>query len=88
MNLDIEALPLTMRLDLLKQLLAVPTCYRQEERMVAFLMEHLRQRDVGQCGEITTDEWNNIFIRKGGPGFRRSHQSHRGLAAGSFGDSG
>lgn len=31
-----------MRLDLLKQILAVPTCFRQEERMVEFLVGHVR----------------------------------------------
>ncbi len=54
-----------MRLDLLKQILAVPTCSRQEDRMVAFLVEHVRQRGATRCGEIITDEWNNVFIRKG-----------------------
>jgi putative aminopeptidase FrvX len=54
-----------MRLNLLKQILAVPTYFRQEERMVAFLMEHVRQRGPERCGEITTDEWNNVYIRKG-----------------------
>ena len=54
-----------MRLDLLKQILAVPTCSRQEDRMVAFLIEHVRQRGAARCGEIVVDEWNNVFIRKG-----------------------
>jgi len=58
-----------MRLDLLKQILAVPTCSRQEGRMVEFLVEHVRQRGASRCGEVTTDEWNNVFIRKGSPGF-------------------
>ena len=54
-----------MRLNLLKKLLAVPTCSRQEQHMVAFLMEHVRQRGPARCGEIITDEWNNVYIRKG-----------------------
>jgi len=54
-----------MRLELLKQVLAVPTCSRQEQHMVAFLVEHVRQRGPARCGEIATDEWNNVFIRKG-----------------------
>lgn len=36
--------------------------------MVEFLVEHVRQRGKQRCGEIVTDEWNNVFIRKGGPG--------------------
>jgi tripeptide aminopeptidase len=54
-----------MRLDLLKQILAVPTCSRQEQHMVEFLVEHVRQRGPARCGEVTTDEWNNVYIRKG-----------------------
>ncbi len=54
-----------MRLDLLKQILAVPTCSRQEQRVVDFLVEHVRQRGPARCGEIITDAWNNVFIRKG-----------------------
>ena len=33
--------------------------------MVAFLREHVRRRGVKRCGEIITDQWNNVFIRKG-----------------------
>lgn len=58
----------SMRLDLLKRLLAVPSYSRQEGRMVEFLVEHVRQRGKERCGEIVTDECNNVFIRKGGPG--------------------
>ena len=54
-----------MRIDLLKQILAVPACSRQEDLMVAFLVEHVRQQGAARCGEIVTDEWNNVFIRKG-----------------------
>lgn len=57
-----------VRLNLLKQVLAVPTCSRQEGQMVEFIVEHVRQRGAKHCGEITTDAWNNVFIRKGGPG--------------------
>jgi tripeptide aminopeptidase len=58
----------SLRLDLLKRLLVVPTCSRQEGQMVEFLVEHVRQRGSARCGKIVTDEWNNVFIRKGGPG--------------------
>ncbi len=57
-----------LRRDLLKRLLAVPTCSRQEDRMMGFIAEHLRQRGSARCGQIMTDEWNNVFIRKGSPG--------------------
>lgn len=36
--------------------------------MVEFLVEHVRQRGANRCGEVTTDEWNNVFIRKGKAG--------------------
>ncbi len=36
--------------------------------MVEFLVDHVRQRGSARCGEITTDAWNNVFIRKGGLG--------------------
>lgn len=55
----------SMNLSLLKRLLAVPTCSRQEQHMVAFLVDHVRERGSVRCGEIMTDEWNNILIRKG-----------------------
>lgn len=58
----------SLRFDLLRRLLTVPTCSRQEERMVEFIVEHVRQRGSVRCGEITTDAWNNVFIRKGSPG--------------------
>jgi len=37
--------------------------------MVDFLVEHVRQRGTSRCGQITTDEWNNVFIRKGSARF-------------------
>src|SRR5690348_829649 len=58
----------SLRLDLLRGLLAVPTCSRQEDRMVEFIVEHVRQRGSARCGNIVTDQSNNILIRKGGPG--------------------
>ena len=64
-KLEIQASPLTIRLNLLKEILAVPTCSRQEDGMVAFLIEHVRQQGAARCGEIVVDEWNNVFIRKG-----------------------
>ena len=36
--------------------------------MVEFLVDHVRQRGSVRCGEITTDAWNNVFIRKGSLG--------------------
>ena len=58
----------SLRLDLLKRLLAVPTCSRQEGQMVEFIVEHVRQRGSARCGEIVIDDWNNVYIRKGGLG--------------------
>jgi di/tripeptidase len=58
----------SLRLDLLKRLLAVPTCSRQEGQMVEFLVEHVRERGSARCGSIGTDSLNNVLIRKGGPG--------------------
>ena len=59
-----------MRLDLLKQLLTVPTASRREDRMVAFLVHHFFGRNPPtQWDDLILDEWNNILIRKGGPGF-------------------
>ena len=58
----------SVRFDLLKRLLAVPTGSRQEAQMVSFLVAHVRQRGADRCGEVTTDEWNNVFIRKGSLG--------------------
>ena len=54
-----------MRTNLLKQILAVPTCSRQEGRMVEFLLNHVRQRGPKRCGRSWADRWNNVFIRKG-----------------------
>jgi tripeptide aminopeptidase len=65
-----------MRLDLLKQILAVPTCSRQEGRMVEFLVQHVRHRGPARCGEIVTDEWNNVFIRKGKAGTAACMAAH------------
>jgi hypothetical protein len=54
-----------MRVDLLKQLLAVPTYSRHEGQMVDFLIEHVRQGGAGLRGTCTIDDWNNVYIRKG-----------------------
>jgi hypothetical protein len=54
-----------LRIDLLKQILAVPTCSGQEDQMVGFLSSHVRDGSKGLRGICVTDEWNNIFIRKG-----------------------
>jgi di/tripeptidase len=57
-----------MNFDLLKQILAVPTYSRQEQRMVEFLVAHVGQRGKERCGEIVTDCLNNVYIRKGNAG--------------------
>ena len=57
-----------MRLELLKQLLTVSSPSRREQTMVEFLAEHVRQRGVERCGELVTDPFNNVLIRKGQPG--------------------
>jgi tripeptide aminopeptidase len=54
-----------MRLDLLKQILAVPTYSRQEGQMVDFLMNHVRQGGFELRGTCISDDWNNVYIRKG-----------------------
>jgi di/tripeptidase len=53
-----------MRTDLLKRILAVPTCSRREHRMVDFLLEHVRQRGPELCGVATADSSKNVLIRK------------------------
>jgi acetylornithine deacetylase/succinyl-diaminopimelate desuccinylase-like protein len=55
-----------MHLGLLKEILAVPTCSRQEDRFVDFLLDYVRQGSVGLRGTCVVDEWNNVYIRKGG----------------------
>jgi len=57
-----------MHLDLLLQLLAVPSPSRREERMVAFLAEHVRRCGIEHCGQLVSDEWSNVCIRKGRAG--------------------
>jgi tripeptide aminopeptidase len=54
-----------MRLNLLKQLLALPTCSGREQLMVEFLMEHVRRRGPEPCGTAWADRVNNVYIRKG-----------------------
>lgn len=54
-----------MQLDLLKRLLAVPTCSRREHRMVEFLLQHVRERGPELCGSAWADTWNNVYLRKG-----------------------
>jgi len=56
-----------MNLDLLKQLLAVPTCSRREDRMFAFLVHHIFGRKSVQWDDCVLDHRNNLLIRKGGP---------------------
>lgn len=57
--------PVNLNLDLLEQVLSVPTHSQQEHQMVEFLMEHVRQRGSTRCGSIVSDQWNNVLIRKG-----------------------
>ncbi|MGO9443301.1 MAG: M28 family peptidase [Thiobacillaceae bacterium] len=55
----------SVRLDLLKQILAVPTYSRHEGQMVEFLADHVREGGVGLRGTCDSDDWNNVYIRKG-----------------------
>jgi acetylornithine deacetylase/succinyl-diaminopimelate desuccinylase-like protein len=52
-----------MRIHLLKRLLAVPSHSRHEGEMVDFLFDHVR--GAGLRGTCVTDDWNNVFVRKG-----------------------
>jgi acetylornithine deacetylase/succinyl-diaminopimelate desuccinylase-like protein len=54
-----------VRIELLKQILAVPTCSRHEDRMVEFITRHVRQGGAGLRGTCASDDWNNVYIRKG-----------------------
>ncbi|HEY5911332.1 MAG TPA: hypothetical protein VJA21_12085 [Verrucomicrobiae bacterium] len=57
-----------MRNELLKEILAVPTCSGQEGRMVEFVMEHVR-RDCGSLpATCVVDDVNSVYIRKGEAG--------------------
>ena len=57
-----------MRIDLLKQLLVIPSPSGKESPLVKFVTEHVRRRGAERCGEIVTDQFNNVFIRKGQSG--------------------
>lgn len=54
-----------MRLNLLKRLLAVPTSSLHEEKMVSFLVEHVKERGVARCGRVAVDSHNNVYVVKG-----------------------
>ncbi len=54
-----------LRFDLLRRLLAVPTCSGREHEMVDLLANHVCDGGTALRGTCVTDEWNNIFIRKG-----------------------
>lgn len=54
-----------VRLNLLKQVLAVPTCSRQEGQMVAFLNDHVREGGERRRGRCWSDEFNNVYVIKG-----------------------
>jgi len=56
-----------MNLDLLKQLLAIPTTSRREDRMIGFLVNHFFGRKSLHWDDCALDQWNNLLIRKGGP---------------------
>ncbi len=59
-----------MRLNLLKEILAVPTCSGREDQMVRFLVKHLGQHRVALRGTRIAEDCNNsVFIRKGGAHF-------------------
>lgn len=52
---------INMRTDLFKSLLAVPSCSRQEDGMVAFLRSYCAERGYS----FRTDSAKNVYIRKG-----------------------
>jgi di/tripeptidase len=54
-----------MNVELLKRVLAVPTHSHQEDEMVQFLVDHVRQGGVARRGRVATDEFNNVYIVKG-----------------------
>ncbi len=54
-----------MRVNLLKEILAVPTCSGQEDAMVEFVVDYVRQGGVGLRGTCVVDGWNSVYIRKG-----------------------
>jgi tripeptide aminopeptidase len=54
-----------MRVDLLKRILAVPTCSRQEVRMVEFLTAYVREGGERLRGRCWSDAHNNVYIVKG-----------------------
>jgi acetylornithine deacetylase/succinyl-diaminopimelate desuccinylase-like protein len=56
-----------MNLDLLKQLLAIPSASGREDRMFAFLVNHFFGRKSVKWDDCALDRWNNLLIRKGGP---------------------
>jgi acetylornithine deacetylase/succinyl-diaminopimelate desuccinylase-like protein len=54
-----------MNLDLLKQILAVPSSSGQEEQLVAFVTDHVLAGGAQKCGRCWSDEFNNLYILKG-----------------------
>ena len=54
-----------MRIDLLKRILAVPTCSRQEGRMVEFLTAYVKEGGERLRGRCWSDAHNNVYIIKG-----------------------
>ena len=54
-----------MRVELLKQMLAVPSPSYQEKAMVAFIVQHIEQLGPRSGVRCRVDEHNNIYITKG-----------------------
>jgi tripeptide aminopeptidase len=54
-----------MRIDLLKRILAVPSCSRQERLMVEFLTAYVKEGGERLRGRCWSDAHNNVYIVKG-----------------------
>lgn len=65
-----------MKLDLLKQLLAVPSPSGQEEPMVAFLTAYVNAGGGRQRGRCWSDAHRNVYIVKGDAGFAPCVAAH------------
>ena len=59
----------SMRIDLLKRLLAVPSRSRREEQMAAFLTAYVKAGGERRRGRCWSDELNNVYVLKGNTGF-------------------
>lgn len=65
-----------MRLNLYRDLLAVPTITGDEGRMVEFLTNHIRQRGVERCGQVWSDRHNNVYVVKGNASYYPCLSAH------------